>query len=72
MENIKNKAEEILNGMKSTNSDSAKENAILVCDEVLNAIESIIGSEKYMWTTHEKETIDFWVAVKKHIIEIKF
>lgn len=41
--------------------------AIKCCDEVIEALRSIIGSEVHMYSSNELETITYWQTVRSEI-----
>jgi len=44
-------------GNVMTRTDAAKQCAIIHCNGIIKALKSIIGSQEYMWSEHQKETM---------------
>jgi len=45
----------------------AEQCALIAVDEIIDAILSIIGSQKHFWKSGEKDIYDYWQAVKAEI-----
>lgn len=67
--NPKDNAIEISEMLKGVNnSDNVKYNTQAVCLKVVDALESVLGSQRHIRTEHENEVIEFW---KQSAVEAK-
>lgn len=61
----KNKAIEIAGDINATNQDTVIINVKYIASTVVDALQSVIGSQKHMWTENEAQQINLWIEVEK-------
>jgi len=69
----KEKAIELAESLHSiNNSDGLMDNVELICKTVIDTLESVVGSQRYVRTQHENDTLDFWEKVAIEAKKLKF
>ena len=67
------KAVEIAESLHSVNNaDAVRDNVEMICSIVVDALESIAGSQRWQRSYHQNETIEFWKKAGKEGKKLKF
>lgn len=69
----KEKAIELSNDLKGIkNSDALIDNCTYLCLQVIDAIESVVGSQRWERSDHQNEVIKYWRDVYFECKDLKF
>lgn len=71
MNQYKIRAIEIAEDLKGIDtSDHVIDNVQILCVYIIDALESVVGSRRYMRSEHENDILDFWYKVKSEALNI--